>query len=88
MIKTHKVQKEVTVVKSITCNKCGGNCRSKDRPKDGFYCLSAEVKGHYYSDHLEDGMKYKFDMCEKCLIKLFKTFRVKVEKDRYPLNEG
>jgi ssDNA-binding Zn-finger/Zn-ribbon topoisomerase 1 len=87
MIKTHMVKKEVEQIKSITCNKCGGNCKSKDS-KDGFYCLSARVKGHFYSDHLEDGQEYRFDICEQCLLKLFKTFKVPVEKDRYPLSEG
>jgi hypothetical protein len=80
MKKVHRVKKEVEEYKEIRCNKCGKSCKSKEDPSN-FYGLFAEVTGHFYSPCLEDCQTYKFDICEACLVKLFKTFKVPVEKE-------
>lgn len=70
-----KLTKPVTQVTEIFCNKCGLSCRSAI-PMDEFNGLiEAIVTGGYGSTHLEDGGVYKFTLCERCLVDLFKEFK-------------
>ena len=41
--------------------------------------LETEVYGGYFSSRLEDATSYKFSLCEDCLTKMFKKFKVPVE---------
>lgn len=65
---------------TYVCNGCGGSmCATKGRP-DGdspFGLVEAKVSGHYDSDHLLDGTSYMFSLCEGCLRKMFREFKVK-----------
>jgi hypoxanthine phosphoribosyltransferase len=62
-----------------------------EEPKEIFLCNgcgcpfengmhNAIVKGGYYSEILEDCTAYRFDLCERCLEKLFNAFSIPVEK--------
>ena len=88
MRKYKTVKKEVLEIARITCNKCGKSCGALPGEGDAHYGLFTSVRGHYYSPALEDGVEYKFDICEPCLLKLFKTFKITIVKEHYPLNEG
>jgi len=68
----------------IRCNYCGENC------KDGFGdimenygLINARVKGGYYSPALDDLTSYRFDLCERCLLKMFAKFKLPVSKIKY-----
>lgn len=58
----------------IFCNKCGMSCRGHVGNFNGL--IEARVAGAYDSTHLGDGDMYKFSLCEQCLVKLFKTFKL------------
>ena len=62
-----------TEIKDIICNKCGNSCKGIAN-----YCGLIEicVDGNYDSSVLEDGKKYEFSLCEKCLDSLFKDFKI------------
>jgi len=82
---TKKIEKrDVEVVHSVTCNKCGNTC-IPDQATGAHGLINARVDGGYYSSHLEDGMRYKFDVCEKCLLEFFNSFAVPVEAAEYSL---
>lgn len=78
------------ILTNVKCNKCGKKMAETfaDSTTGGgdrvshVIGLTAEVDGSYYSTHLEDCSKYSFDMCEECLVKLFATFVIPVEKQR------
>ena len=78
------VQREVEEIDDILCNMCGNSCKvvlgknSKgDNIMDYSGCLSGvEVCGGYGSKYLEDGDQYKFDLCEECVSKLIKSFKI------------
>lgn len=76
MIKTKKVKKVITVIEDIICNKCGASLKAGEN----FNGLDGFVYSEYGSKYLEDGTEYKFNLCEKCLKNLFKTFKIKVEE--------
>lgn len=38
------------------------------------------VRGSFNSEHLDDMTTYTFSMCEKCLVDLFETFKIPVNK--------
>lgn len=83
MRKFKKVQKFVTVVDEVICNKCEKSCNVR---KPGPYDLDpepefgglieAEVSGGYFSTIVGDGVKYKFSLCEDCFLELEKTFKI------------
>ena len=82
---TKKIEKrDVEVVHSVACNKCGNSCIPNDSTS-AHGLIGVAVDGGYYSTHLEDGLRYKFDMCEKCLVELFNTFSIPVEVNEYSL---
>lgn len=50
-------------------------------PGQEFYGLvETEVHGGYLSTALQDYTKYRFSICEKCLVELFSTFVIPVER--------
>jgi len=73
------VEKEVTV--DVFCNKCGGSCKRYEGP--GFAGLIEKtVRGD--GPTLMDLTNYTFSLCEDCLDKLFKTFKIQVHmQDHY-----
>lgn len=75
MITRKTEQKAVEVIESVTCNKCGESC-VPDGTTIPHGLIDAAVDGGYYSTHLEDAKLYKFDLCEKCLVELFHTFKI------------
>ena len=58
-----------------------GNIVEGKKTEDNIYggLLETEVDGFYNSSHLEDRTSYKFSLCEDCLVKMFKKFKVPVE---------
>lgn len=84
MKKIKKEFKEVDVLKEVHCNKCGSSMKVTASGSDEFYGLvGCKVHGGFNSSNLEDGISYEFDLCEKCLSKLFETFKHPVSKTRY-----
>jgi hypoxanthine phosphoribosyltransferase len=70
--------------KICLCNKCGETCKNKIYQDGGFNGLiEAKTRGGYTSDVLEDLTEYEFDLCEKCLMKLFDSFKIPVDKKEY-----
>jgi len=85
----HESRKEAKqILTNVKCNKCGKKMAltypdlttgGGDRVRSVVGIL-AEVDGSYFSTHLEDSVKYSFDMCEECLVELFESFVIPVEK--------
>jgi hypothetical protein len=75
MRKFKKVQKEELEVVDIVCNKCGKNCWNEESGW-GQEVRHFQVTGGYWSKLLGDMNQYDFDLCEKCLWKLIKSFKV------------
>lgn len=80
---TKEVQQTVTVTKDIICNKCGESCCTSTsdpdevtawRDYDGL--LEASGSGGYHSKHIGDMTYFTFSLCERCLMELFKTFKI------------
>jgi hypothetical protein len=81
-----KKNKQVEYVTDVFCNKCGGSCSKRDRKgfNWGLYgMIDHEVYGGYGSNPLEDCTTYIFTLCEDCLVELFETFKIPVEKIEY-----
>jgi hypothetical protein len=74
-----KVTKEVYEVYDVLCNKCGSTCFPNDA-QEPYGLIEAEVIGGYFSTSLQDCMRYKFSLCEKCLKELFDSFIFKGEQ--------
>jgi len=74
-------------VAEVLCNLCGQSCTLEPGPLGGGQCglIDAEVSGGYNSTPgngsgaLDDGVKYKFSLCEFCLDWLFWAFVIPVE---------
>jgi hypothetical protein len=64
-------------IPDIFCNICGTNCKSFHGSHYGL--INARITGGYESTYLKDEKSYKFSLCEKCLVNLFKTFKTSVE---------
>lgn len=84
---TKEVQETVTVTADIICNKCGESCCTDDsdemsawRDYDGL--LEVGGSGGYHSKHIGDMTYFTFSLCEKCLMELFKTFKINPIFDR------
>lgn len=74
MIKCEKVTKETDEVTDIICNKCGVTCKDEHEMNyEGL--IGAYVIAGYGAEYLYDGVGYSFDLCEKCIFELFKTFK-------------
>ena len=67
---------ETKIVDEVLCNKCGDSCIGEYN----ILGLDADIWGSYGSTHLEDLVGYSFNLCEKCLVELFNTFKIPVEK--------
>lgn len=67
---TKKVQE--TVIEKIICNKCGAVC---EHPKCGYEGLRINHMGGYGSRQIGDGTIVKFDLCEDCMVEMFKSFK-------------
>jgi hypothetical protein len=52
-------------------------------PEHNVCGLNAEVTGCYESSVFSDMDKYKFSICEHCLLEIFETFKVPVEFEHY-----
>lgn len=81
------------VYKICKCNQCGEECISErakeDEKKESFYGLiNAEAKGYYFSPVLDDCTAYRFDLCEKCLKKMFDNFKIPVDLLEYDPWDG
>lgn len=81
------------ILTNVKCNKCGKKMAGTypdpttgggDRVSE-VIGLAAEVDGGYSSTHLFDCVKYSFDMCEECLVKLFESFVIPVKKQEIML---
>lgn len=91
MLKTLKVLKRIETeeVLDVICNKCGESCYNIEQDPYSLEGVSVGFTGGYYSKYLGDMNQYKFDLCEKCLWDLMKTFKhdslvldVEEEKER------
>jgi hypothetical protein len=91
MLKTLKVVKRIETeeVLDVICNKCGESCYNIPQDPYSYEGIQVSKTGGYYSKHLGDMNEYKFDLCEKCLWELMKTFKhnslvldVEEEKER------
>lgn len=89
MIKTKKykytVEKEL--ITEILCNNCGEACTKYEGPGPNLYSVSGlietEVIGGYFSTALEDNAKYRFSLCENCLVQMFLNFKIPVYVSDY-----
>lgn len=71
----------------ILCNLCGQSCSIEPEQMGGGLCglINAKVSGGYHSTPgngsgaLDDGVEYKFSLCEFCLDWLFSSFVIPVE---------
>ena len=91
MKKTKKIIKSVETIQTqdIICNKCGESCKIGNIGETGnqknldwdIYggLIESEIFGGYYSSKLDDQSKYTFSLCEHCLVKMFKNFKVPVD---------
>ena len=73
-----------SISKDYTCNKCGESClvNSGDVPYREDDLVYRGIKINYCtnltsSDQLEMNADYEFRLCEKCIIELFKSFKIK-----------
>jgi len=75
MRKTSKQTKQVveTVIEDILCNKCGESCKTRIGNYEGV--IEYSMTGGYDS-HLGDNVEFIFSICERCLEKLFKEFKI------------
>lgn len=71
------VTETTKVVVDILCNKCGESMieGKGSGGEDAYGLINAYVSTGYFSPCLGDGNEYKFDLCERCLKELFKTFK-------------
>lgn len=74
----------------ICCNKCGVDLKkyatnvNNEKFCVGYYGLiDAKASGGFESTELRDTFMYRFSLCEKCLVELFETFKVKPEMWNY-----
>lgn len=72
-------QIDTLVLARCFCNKCGcdiGKEHQTDADDGMFYHAHVEYSGGYDSKNgIYDGDSFKFDLCEKCLVELMKTFK-------------
>jgi len=76
-LETQTITKTAEVTTDILCNKCGNSLLEGKGSggEDAYGLVGAYVSTGYFSPALGDGNEYSFDMCEKCLDELFKTFK-------------
>lgn len=85
MIKTKKTKEYVEKIETIDiiCNNCGKTCSNMVRfhnakkPGNDFSgLLEQEVHGGYDSKFIGDMVSWKFSICEECLSKIVKNFKI------------
>jgi hypothetical protein len=83
VIITSEVQKTVVEITDTLCNKCGESLLVYGQT---YGILDAHITGGYYSTHIDDGITYRFDLCEKCSLELIKSFKISalVSHDLFP----
>jgi hypothetical protein len=76
-LETKKITTNSTIVVDVLCNKCGESLREgwASGISDAYGLVGAYVSTGYFSPALGDGNHYEFDLCERCLDELFKTFK-------------
>lgn len=67
-------------VLGVTCNRCLADMLKDEGTT---YGLPAEFSTGYSSTALEDGYVYRFNLCEACIVDLFKTFERAPERRAY-----
>lgn len=71
---------EVEKTLDIICNKCGETCSNQKRKNQEHFeysgLVETEVHGGYDSEVIGDMRSWKFSLCEFCLEKLVKTFKI------------
>lgn len=74
----------------IFCNQCGESCKipTYDDKSEFYGLIKAHVRGGYFSKFLDDTIYYRFDICEKCLKKMFDQFKIPVTTTSYDLWGG
>jgi hypothetical protein len=78
-----RIQQYVDVVDDIICNKCAESCRTGDNDDGSFDGLiEVEACGSYWSKTIGDMNRYKFSLCEKCLVEFAKTFKIDSFEER------
>lgn len=77
------VIEERKIVASVVCNKCGCPCQ------EGYY-TNVTYSGGYESNPkygIEDGDSFDFDLCEKCIGKLMREFKVGPSYSNYMFSD-
>lgn len=77
----------------VHCNKCGKDLRKYDinptEPEEKPHCVGyyglveTTVDGGFWSESLHDTIRYRFSLCEECLVEFMKTFKVPVHTESY-----
>lgn len=62
------------------CNNCGATLKVEETGEN-YGLTNCVVDGGYFSTHLSDCTSYKFDLCEKCLKKMFDKFKFPPEQN-------
>ena len=79
MIKKYSHRELVEKIDDVICDCCGNSMKVEISPgiDPEFYGLvDQKYYGGYNSTHFTDGVRYDFDVCEECLAKWLKTFKV------------
>lgn len=96
MRKTKTVSKKVDTVETveILCNQCGKTCcsplqknpKAKIQYKEYTGLLEQEIHGGYESEVIGDMVSWRFSLCEFCLDKLVKGFKIPHEVKNLDVN--
>lgn len=77
---------EADKANQVLCNQCGEEMRrwfGSDANHWEVYGARVSFSTGYLSDPLGDGCNYAFNLCESCLDKMFKTFKIPVDETLY-----
>lgn len=85
---TQDIQATVTVTKDIICNKCGKSCRTDGGGDDAGHkefdgLIEVCAHGGYWSKVIGDMNRYRFSLCETCLVEFAKTFKINAFEDGF-----
>lgn len=76
-----------TGMKELFCNRCGQSLEARfgTRPDSiqNYGLEECRVSGAYCSPALEDGITYKFSLCEHCLKWLMDSFLIPADEKEY-----
>lgn len=68
----------------LTCNKCSKECDHNKNYDVNLY-HHFKVMFHYGSDH--DFEKWKYNLCEQCVLEFVSTFQIEPDKSEYDWDE-